>query len=169
MPGVNVRDIPAIRDFRAAVQMFLDEANAALQAIQRELQRAFDWVDHDRPHYWQGQLRRGFDLVAQTRIALTTCQMRTVAGRRPSCIEEKQAHDAAKRRLQHCQEQIERVRKWGIKIHHDADELRGRLATLTRCLEQDIPKLIALLDRTVTILDAYSETAASTEETPPGG
>jgi hypothetical protein len=166
MPA-NVRNIDVVREFRAAVQVFLEEASGALQVIQMELQRAFDWIEHDRPHYWEGQLRRGFDLVAQTRAALSTCQMRTVAGHRPSCIEEKQAVAAAKRRLEHCQEQIARSKKWGVKIHHEANEFRGRMAALNRALEQDVPKLLALLERTATVLESYAEVSASSNQSDP--
>jgi hypothetical protein len=158
--AANVRSIPAIRDFRSAVQVFLEEANGSLDMIRMGLQRAFEWIEHDRPQYWQAQQRRAFDLVAATRTALETCQMRKVAGRQPSCIEEKQAHAAAKRRLEECRERIERVKKWSIKLHHDANEFRGRMSSLGRALEQDVPKLLALLERSAAILEAYADIAA---------
>lgn len=167
--SVNVRSIPAIREFRGAVQRFLEAAEAVLQALQMELQRSFDWIDHEQPHYWQAQLRRAFDLVAQTRVALTTCQMRTVAGRQPSCIEEKQAHEAAKRRLQRCQEQIEATKRWGLKLHNESDEFRGRLAALRRFLDHEMPQLLALLERSATILESYAETISQSEEPPAEG
>jgi hypothetical protein len=163
--SANVRSIPAVREFRAAVQVFLEEANGSLEMIQMELQRAFDWIEHEQPSYWQAQIRRAFDLVAQTRVQLNTCEMRTVAGRKPSCIEEKQAYAAAKRRLQHCQEQVERVKKWNIRIHHDSNEFRGRIASLRRALDRDVPKLLALLERTVRILEEYAEIAPPEEST----
>ncbi|MFV0445893.1 MAG: hypothetical protein ACK5Q5_20130 [Planctomycetaceae bacterium] len=162
--SANVRSIPAIRDFRAATQVFLEEAVASLDMIRLELQRAFEWIEHERPQYWQMQQRRAFDLVASTRTALETCLMRTVAGRQPSCIEEKQAHAAAKRRLEETRERIERVKRWGIKLHHEANEFRGRVANLGRTLEQDLPQLLALLDRSATILEAYAEISAASPE-----
>jgi hypothetical protein len=166
MPGVNVRSIPAIREFRAAVQMFLEEAEGALDMMRLELQRAFEWIEHDRPQYWQMQQRRAFDQVASTRTALETCLMRTVAGRRPSCIEEKQAHAAAKRRLEHCREQIERVKKWTIKLHHDSNEFRGQLSGLRRTLDHDVPRLAALLERSAEILEGYAQSPDSTQARP---
>lgn len=159
MPAANVRSIAAIREFRAAVQVFLDEAQGSLDLMRMELQRAFEWIEHDRPHYWEGQMRRAFDLVAQTRTALETCLMRTVAGHRPSCIEEKQAHAAAKRRLEHCREQINRVKQWTVRLHHEANEFRGRMASLQRALEHDVPRLLALLHQTAEILEQYAEIA----------
>lgn len=159
--SANVRSIPAIRDFRAATQVFLEEALSSLDMIRIELQRAFEWIEHERPGYWQMQQRRAFDLVASTRTALETCLLRTVAGRRPSCIEEQQAHAAAKRRLDECRERLELVKRWSIKLHHEANEFRGRIASLGRTLDQDLPNLLALLERTAAILEQYAEISAA--------
>ena len=152
----QVRSIPAIREFKAALTLFRDDSAAAIDMMLMELHRAIDWIEHDRPAYWQNETRKAFELVAATRTALNTCLMRTVAGHRSSCIEEKQAHAAAKRRLQHCQEQIERVRRWTIKIRHEIDEFRSRLSVLRRRLDSDVPDSILLLDRMATALEAYA-------------
>lgn len=156
----NVRSIPVIREFRGAVQLFLEEAQGSLDAIAMEMQRAFAWVEEERPHYWDSQVRRAFDRVAQARSALHTCTLRTVADHRPSCIEEKQELAAAKRRLEYCQEQTERVKKWAVKIRHEADEFRGRLSGLRRTLDNDVPKLLALLDQAAAALEAYADVNA---------
>ena len=165
MPA-NVRDLDAIRLFRAALLAFSEEAEAAYQGLLMETQRSVDWIQSDRPHYWRIQVQQAFDLVAATRTALNRCQIMTVAGHRKSCIEEKQAHRHAKMRLQHCQEQVERVKRWGIKLRHDVDEFRGRLAGLRRMLDSDIPKALALLDKTASVLEAYAEIPSSTQDEP---
>lgn len=166
---VNVRDIDAIRDFRGRLMRFAEELEGALQAMSLELQRASEWVEQDRPHYWTRQVRRAFDQVAATRTAYQLCRLRTVAGHRSACIEEQVAHEKAKRRLQHCQEQIDRVRRWSIKIRHDADEFRGRMTGIRRLLEVDIPQALAQLDRTATILEQYAEIARPSRNDPEAG
>ncbi|WP_437224444.1 hypothetical protein SH661x_003633 [Planctomicrobium sp. SH661] len=155
--SANVRDIDVIREFRAKLLHFAEELEASLLSMQLDLQRAAEWVEQDRPHYWTNQVRHAFDQVAATRTAYNTCRLRTVAGHRSACIEEKVAHEKAQRRLQHCQEQVERVRQWSIKIRHDADEFRGRMASIRRLLESDIPQALAHLDRSATILEGYAE------------
>lgn len=152
----NVSSIKAVKEFAPALVLLQEELKSVLSAVQIEMQRAISWIEQDRPRYWQSQLKRAFDQVTQTRTALTTCQMRTVAGRHPSCIEEKQAHGAAKRRLEFCQEQIELVKRWGVKIHHEADEIRGRLAGVQRLAESDLAKSMALLSKIVESLEQYA-------------
>ncbi len=159
--NAQVRSIPAIREFKAALALFRDDSASAIDMMLMELHRAIDWIEHDRPAYWENETRKAFELVGSTRTALNTCLMRTVAGHRSSCIEEKQAHAAAKRRLQHCQEQLERVRRWAIKIRHEADEFRSRIAILRRRLDGDLPQSLLLLERMATALEQYAGLAAA--------
>jgi hypothetical protein len=155
--SVKVTSIESLDALRVALKKFDDEGISAVRAIMLTLQKAIDWVEIDRPAYWKTQTKLAFDRVAATRTALSTCQMRTVAGRRPSCIEEKIALEKAKRRLQFCQEQIERVKKWAVKVRHEADEFRGRIAALQKCLDSDVPQMAELLSRSITALTAYVE------------
>lgn len=153
----NVRDIDAIREFRTALIEFIEETTGALEVMTMEMQRVKAWIEQEQPQYWTIQTRKAFDKIAETRVALNRCQMRTVAGQRSSCIEEKQAFAAAKRRLQHCHDQVEVVKRWGMKLRHEADEFRGRLAGVRRMLETDLPRALALLEKTASVLEAYAE------------
>ncbi|MFG0333934.1 MAG: hypothetical protein ACF8TS_11275 [Maioricimonas sp. JB049] len=165
MSSAHVTSIAALRDFKVALQEFQDEAGLAVSALQLEAQRALEWCEHDRPAYWTREGRRAFDTVAETRAALNTCQMRTVAGRRSSCIEEKQAFEKAKRRLQHCQEQVERTRRWAVRLRHVCDEFRSHLGTTQRAFDGEIPRTLALLERMLTALEAYAEVAPPPDDT----
>ncbi len=156
--SANVRDLQAIRDFRVKLIRFIEEVEGALQTLQGDMRRGFEWIGQEQPQYWTVQQRKAYDLVAATRTALTSCQLRTVAGNRSSCIEEKVAFEKAKRRLQHCQQQIDVIKRWSVKIHHDVDEFRGRIAGLRRLLDVDIPQAIAFLERSTAILESYAET-----------
>lgn len=156
----NIRAIPEVRRFRAAVQRFREEAGSGLESIGMELQRVTQWVEQDRPLYWQQQLRKAFDLVAATRIALQSCLMRGVGDRKPSCIEEKQAHEAAKRRLQHCHDQVERVKRWGVKLQHELDEFRGRMSGLRRIVDSEAAELCELLLKIAEVLESYADMTA---------
>jgi len=162
----NIRAIPEVRRFRIAVMKFREEAGSSVESIGMELQRVSQWIGQDRPLYWEQQLRKAFDLVAATRIALQSCLMRGVGDRKPSCIEEKQAHEAAKRRLQHCHDQIERVKRWGVKISHEIDEFRGRMAGLRRVIDADAPELCDLLLKIAEVLESYADLAGPGKDSP---
>jgi hypothetical protein len=163
----NIRDIDVLRAFRVKLLRFAETLEGTLESMQTQTHRAFEWIEHDRPQYWTIEMRKAFDLVAATRTALNTCQMRTVAGHRSSCIEEKVAYDKAKRRLAHCQEQIDRVKRWSVKIHHEADEFRGRLVALRRLLDIEIPQALAFLEHSAEALEDYAEMTRPAPEDAP--
>lgn len=160
----NVLSIPALRELRVAIIKFQQEAQGGLESAQMDLHKLVAWIEQDRPAYWQGQTRRAFDQVAATRAALASCQMRTVGGHRPACIEEKQAHAKAKRRLEECHEKLKRVQQWAVKLQREVDEFRARIATARRLIENGLPVTLATLDRQIEALEAYAEVTAPVEE-----
>lgn len=122
-----------------------------------QLHRALDWVEHEQPAYWQQQIKLAFDEVSETRVRLETCLMRSVAGRRPSCIEEKQNHRRARERLDYCQQMAPRVKGWSVKFRHAADEYRGSIGSLVHMVDVEVPRMAELIERTVTTLERYAE------------
>jgi hypothetical protein len=160
----KVLSIPALRELRVAIIRFQQEAQGGLESAQMDLHKLIAWIEQDRPAYWQAQTRRAFDQVAATRAALASCQMRTVGGHRPACIEEKQAHAKAKRRLEECHEKLKRVQQWAVKLQREVDEFRARIAAARRLVENGLPVALATLDRQIEALESYAEVAAPAEE-----
>ena len=146
----------AIARFEAALVRFGDDAGSALLSLDQQINRALAWLDNEAPAYWRRQIRSCFDEVARTRTAWENCLLRTVAGDRPSCLEEEKAHRAAKRRLEIAVQKPEEVRKWAIKVHREVDEYRGRIGRLRHCLEAEVPRTAALLERTRRVLEEYA-------------
>ena len=90
--------------------------------------------------------------------------MRTVAGHRPTCYEEKLALQAAKDRLQMAQEKVEAVARWCGLVRHEIDEFDGRRGSLQRYVESDFAKTIATLERMILAIEAYAEIESAAEE-----
>jgi hypothetical protein len=157
--SANVRSLEAVRQFRVAVLKFAEDATAAIEMVRQQSHRALEWIDHDRPSFWKNETRRCFDDVAEKRSHLAKRQQISVGGRRPSCIEEKNALQRAKRRLDTAVEMNRSVRQWSVKIHRAADIYATRIARLDRILVHDIPQLVALLERIITTLEAYATSA----------
>jgi len=161
----NVQSVEAVRDFRGSLLRFGEQGTGCLELLHAQLNRMIDWLDHDRPAYWQQQTRRGFDQVAEARQSLQRCQMRTVGDHRPACIEEKQALSRAKLRLEYCQQKIEAVRRCQRVVEEEANQFRGRCGELDGLLQRDLPRMTGLLDRILVSLEAYA--AVATPSPPP--
>ena len=156
MPA-KVTSIEALRGFLSAMYRFEDGAGNALASLFTEIHKAMDWLEHDRPAYWQGQVRQLHDEVVQTRTAYNRCRMKTVGGQRPACLEEKQALSVAKQKLQIAEEKIEIVKRWTVNVSEEVDEFRGRVGQLQHCLEGELPEAYAALEKMVASLEAYAE------------
>lgn len=157
----NVQSIEALRDFRARLMIFQQKANDALMSMQEQVYHAMDWIERDRPAYWHNAQTKAFDQISQARISLETGRMRKETdGFRPSLVEEKQALREAKARLALCQEKIKVVQSTIARVHHEADEFRGRMSQLQRLVETDIPNMTGLLESMLKALEAYAEVEA---------
>lgn len=155
--SAHVASFEAVARFTAALRQFHDEATSVLLGLDQQIERALHWLDHEQPAYWRQQIRKQYDEVARTRTAWENCMLRTVAGDRPSCIEEEKAHRVAKRRLEAALAKPDEIRRWAIKVHQEVDEYRGRIGRLRHALESSVPKTIGLLERTQGSLQSYIE------------
>lgn len=155
--SANVHSVDAIKDVRAALIKFQERATTAMGDMRQKIDRTVAWLELDRPNYWREQERRAYDLLATTRVALDTCRLRTVAGRRSDCIEEKKAFERAKMRMEYVREKQLAVRKWMVQSGREANEYRARTSTFQRALENDVPLMIAQLGRMIDAIEGYSE------------
>ena len=155
--SANVQSVDAIKDVRNALIRFQERATNAMGDLRQKIDRTVAWLELDRPNYWQDQERRAYDLVASTRVALETCKLRTVAGRRSDCIEEKKAFERAKMRMEYVREKQQAVRKWMVQSGQEANEYRSRTSNFMRTLENDVPLMIAQLGRMIDAIERYSE------------
>jgi exonuclease VII large subunit len=152
----QVRSSPALEAFSAALAKFAERTASALDGLDGELRRASDWLDHDRPPYWQNQLREAEDQVHQAKLELERCLMMTMAGERPACREQKAAVRQGKERVEYCREKCERVRRWQRTFGHELLENRGRIGQLRRLVEIDVPEARATLERILRRLEGYA-------------
>jgi hypothetical protein len=60
----EVRSIDALKDFRTALALYAEDTLAALGAVEAEVRRTGQWLQQDRPGYWQEQIKRRREQVA---------------------------------------------------------------------------------------------------------
>lgn len=157
MPGpAQVRSTDAVEAFSAALVRFAERVQNALDALDGEVHRADDWIEHDRPGHWRTQIREAEDRVHETKLDLERCLlMTTVDGQRPACREQKAALAEAKARLEYCRDKAERVRHWQRNFRHEMFEYDGRIGQLRGLLDQQIPAARGMLAKIVRRLEEY--------------
>ena len=167
MSGARVQSTESLLQVRAALIQFAERSQGALASLRQETRQTLRWLQDEQPQYWQMELRRSFDRVASCRVSYETCRMRTIAGHRSACIEEKVALQRAQRRLEYVQEQINVTRRWGIQAADQANEFFGKIGPLERSLDYEIPAMLAALERMLSAIEAYAGNDADSEATEP--
>lgn len=167
MTGARVETTEALEEVRTALILFQERAQAALGSLRQETRSTLRWLQEDQPRYWQFELRKAYDRVATTRQAYESCRLRTVAGHRSACIEEQVALRKAQRRLEYVQEQIIVTRGVGIQAADQANEFFGQLGPMERMLEDELPVMVAVVERMLAAIEAYANDNPG-EEPPPG-
>jgi hypothetical protein len=155
--GAHVDSFEVLRDFRAAVATFADEARDALATYDLELGRTLEWLLAHQPQAWQQEIRNAEEAVRVARIELGRCRsQRLPGGGEPSCMEEKKILEREKRRQQFAEEKLIATRKWGQNFTRDATQYTSRASQLGDLLDADLPRALALLDRVMLALEAYA-------------
>ncbi len=154
--SAHVRSLDALREFRLALIKFRDESGQAMAAIEMEIQRAMDWLSHDRLKFWQQQIRVREDRVNEAKMDLHRCQLSTNAdGTTPACDDQKKALSRAKRQLDEAHEKLELTKKWIQIVAQEISEYRGPAQQMMQLIEGSMPTATADFDQLVRSLEAY--------------
>ncbi len=154
----NVSRSEAIERFRAALVEFAEQCRDGIDQLEQEVRRVLDWLDHDRPQYWQQRIREAQGEVHRAKLELERCLMFRVNEEQPSCHEERARLRKAQAVLETAQAKAEAVRHWRREIHHEHFEYQGRMGRLSQVLEGDVAQAVALLARILDSLEGYRAT-----------
>ncbi len=165
-PSAHVASIDTIRTFRAALLRFAEGVAEALVALDLEVNRGVDHIEHDQMAYWPQQARNARDEIAAAKVALHQRRAISVAGHRPSCDEEKKVLAAAQQRLQFALDKVEIVRNWCRKLSQEVEEYQGRIGHFRYLTETELPRAVAALDQMLNALDAYTAVGTARSDAP---
>ena len=163
----NVESVAAIARFRVALIQFEEEATNTLDQLERQAQKFLHWLEADTATFWRLEVLRCHEKISRARSALDTAMMRKTKDFRPACIEEKDNLRVARQRLAMAEEKTEKVRRWARVVREEFEEYRGQLNRLRDGLGVQIPRGVALLDRTLRALEKYTELAPPPTQAPP--
>jgi uncharacterized protein YukE len=159
--AARVTSIAVIDTTAVALKRFRTEAAAILDELQIQLQRALEWIHHDRKDFWADELRRGWEGVSAARLQLQQAQVsRRIAGHEPACIDEKRALERAKRRLETAQQKVEAVKHWTRVIERAVDEFQQSRVQFVDWLDTDLVQAVGVLNRMTAALESYTSLEA---------
>ena len=80
---------------------------------------------------------------------------------------ERAAMQRAKRALTEAEDQLKRVKRWGMEFDNSAGPMVKQFENLRTLLANDLPKAAAYLSQVVRTLDAYANVAPPSASLPP--
>jgi len=160
----RVTSIEELTEFRADLCTFGERAQEGLSSVQMAIQRTLEWLD-GQDKYWQREVRRWDEAVAQARAELARRKMIRIGDRVPDCTEQEDILRKARHRLEEAEDKLARTRRWLPAFRRSVDEYHGPARQLGGFLEAEHARALALLQQKIDALEAY---ARPTAPPPPG-
>jgi len=157
----RVHSIEALRRVREALVGYAEGVSGALGAVEAEIHRAREWLEHQQPSYWKGQIRLWNQRQAEARSALHRKHLQRTDGFVPDETQEKEALRLCKRKIEEAERKLAAIRQWGPKLQQAISEYKGRSRPLADVASIDIPAMVAQIDRMIEALEAYRTTPPS--------
>ncbi|MBN1910138.1 MAG: hypothetical protein JW818_10395 [Pirellulales bacterium] len=160
--SAKLTSIDAVRELATALVVFGEAVTAALDNLAQDVRRGSEWIHHERPSYWNQEVRCSRERVGEARLELERAlTFRRIAEQRPSCREEQAVLEAAKRRLRTAEEKQQVLKHWQHAVDHGMRELHGAQQPLAVWLQTQLPRALASLKQMAEALEAYAETGAA--------
>lgn len=155
MSQAEVHSIDALRDLRAALAIYGEDVLAALGAADAEVRRTVQWLQQDRPYFWQDQIKRRRERVATAKADLFRLRLQKTPEHHPSLAEPKERLRLAEAALLDAERRLMLTRKWQPALQQAVIEYHGAVQRLKDAASTDVPRAMALLARIVEALEAY--------------
>ena len=159
----DVRSIEALKEFRAALALYSEEATGALGAVKMEARRTTQWLLHDRKTYWQDQIKRRRELVAMAQAEVFRRKLAKTADYTPAFSEQKEILRQAEAGLREAEMKVALIKKWEPALQQAVLELHASIRRISDLAGADVARGSLLLGRLVEALEAY------VREAPPSG
>ncbi|GIW76248.1 MAG: hypothetical protein KatS3mg104_1311 [Phycisphaerae bacterium] len=154
--GAKVRDIEAIRQFRAALVKFVESAGVALTDAEGEITRKLTWLETEQSHFWISQVRKWSEEVNRAKDAVRQKRIfKDSLGRPQSTVDEEKYLKKCQKILEQAEQKLENTRRHAKQLQREHLLYRGGVQRLATALSSDLPNAIALLDRITDRLEQY--------------
>jgi hypothetical protein len=159
----DVRSIEALKEFRAVLALYAEEALGALGAVKMEARRTVQWLQHDRKMHWSEQIKRRREQVASARSEVARRKLAKTPEHTPAFSEQKELLRQAEAGLREAEMKVALIKKWEPALQQAVLELHAGIRRIGDLAGTDVPRASMLLGRMVDALEAYIR------EAPPSG
>lgn len=158
--AADVRSIDALRDVRAAVCAFAEDAKNALADVDFDIRRTLDWLQNEQRLFWQAELRRWEQNLQMAKADLARKKLGRFLDHKPDTSQEEKAVRQAESRIEEAHKKLDLLKKWVPELLHAVQEYRGSSQPLASLVDVELARALARIDRMLESLEAYLRMAA---------
>ena|SRR5436190_7760600 len=155
--SAQVLSIDALKDFRAALIEFGEDAKLAIGEAQSDVQRTVWWIQHDQPANWQRELKKRNHKLNELKTDLSRVQMQG-----GSTVIERKKVAAAQHAVEEAEEKLRKIKQWSINIDKELMMFKGQCNSLGGVLDGELPNIVARMERMIEKLHDYVSLKAPT-------
>jgi len=165
----RVTSLDALREFKAALQSFAEDATVALSEATSEAQRGLWYISSDCKAHWQRELKKRTEKLTQAKAELFKKQLETNDTRTSAIVERKnvQRWEAA---VHQAEEKLRAIKRWATALERDFMLFKAGVQGMSNIVAADLPNAAARIERMTQKLEEYIHLAApsGTSATLPG-
>lgn len=160
MRGADVRSIQALADLRATLLRFGADTEAALRAMDAQLQHTLKYLS-ERQRYWETKVRAAEEEYRRALAALRACESagytdpKTGRTYIPPCVQEREWVWRAGQALAEAQARLREVMEWRRLVERTAEEYRSQAQRMAAWVREELPKASGLLESKIATLQSY--------------
>ncbi len=155
----RVTNLDALRDVKASLQSFAEDAVVALSEATSEAQRGQWFIANDCKAHWTRELKKRNDRLQQAKAELFKKQLESSDTRTSAVVERKNVAnwEAA---VGQAEEKLRRIKHWATAMEREFMLFKAGVQGLSNIVAADLPAATARIDRMITSLQAYIHLAA---------
>jgi len=157
--GARVISIDVLRQFKASLGEFAEEAGLAISEATSDVQRTVWWLQHDQVSHWQRELKKRNEKLAQAKADLHRAQLASNDAR-TSAVLERKAVAKWERAVTEAEEKIRLVKKWHQAMEREMMLFKAQLGQISGAVAGDIPAAVVRMEKMISSLEAYISIAA---------
>ncbi len=159
----DVHSIEDLQSLRTVLALYGEDTLAALGAVDAEVRRTVQWLQQDRPVFWQEQIQRRREQVASAQAEVFRRKLSQASGSTPAMSEQIENLKRAQASLQEAEHRLKLVRKWQPALQQAILEYQASTRRIKDLAAGDVPRAVQLLGRIIDALESYLRV------TPPAG
>jgi hypothetical protein len=161
----RVDSIDAIESLRTTLCKVAEMVENGLGEAEVEIQRVGVWLHGQAVTHWKAELRKRSELMQRAKLVLERKRNeKTPTGGRYSCVDEKTAFEAARRRYEEADAKLKNVQRWSRQIEEEEFNFRGLVKGLHETLDVQVPRAVTRLDAMRASLEDYVAVRGATDE-----